>query len=336
MQCYYFHVVNPSKIVKFAVMHLLSISGISKNIGQNDIVTNISFCQENLQKIAIVGETGSGKSTVLKIIAGLIQADTGEVIFENKSVKGPEETLVPGHPGIAYLSQDFELRANYRIEELLAYANHLTDEDAQSIFTICRIQHLLKRKPHQVSGGEKQRIALARLLIMSPRLLLLDEPFSNMDLILKNVLKKVIHDIGEKLGITIILVSHDPQDTLSWADEILVMKDGRIIQKGSPEQIYFQPQTEYIAGLFGKYNLLASENNIAGKKRFFRPENFSITDSKQAAISGIVKQISFLGSYFEVTLTIPDDILVIHATDSRLKKGDIVYLSFQSENLWHV
>ena len=322
--------------MKFVFMDILTISEISKNFGQNPILTHISFRQQKLQKIAIVGETGSGKSTLLKIISGFTQADKGKVIFENKRVKGPLETLVPGHPGIAYLSQDFELRANFRVEELLAYANHLTDEDAESLFSICHIQHLLKRKPHQLSGGEKQRIALARLLINMPRLLLLDEPFSNMDIIVKNILQKVIHDIGEKLSITLILVSHDPMDTLSWADEIIVMKQGQIVQKGTPQQIYFTPETEYVAGLFGKYNLLASETSTAGKKSFFRPENLIITDIRHSALSGIIQQINFMGSYFEVTVSTPDEMVIIYSSDASLQKGETIYLSFQTNHFWLV
>ncbi len=317
-------------------MDLLTISEISKKIGQSTIVTNVSFTQNAFTKIAIVGETGSGKSSLLKIISGLMQPDSGQVIFENKIVKGPLETLVPGHPGIAYLSQDFDMRANFRMEELLSYANHLTDEDAQSLFHICKIDHLLKRKSHQLSGGEKQRIALARLLIMSPRLLLLDEPFSNMDTGLKNLLKKVIQDIGEKLGITIILVSHDPLDTLSWADEIIVMKDGQIIQKGSPQEIYYQPKTEYVAGLFGKYNLLTQEEGKPGKKRFFRPENFIVSNSQQATLSGIVQQVNFMGSYFELVINTPQDTFFIHTNDSTIQKGDTMYLSFHKFPIWHL
>ena len=235
---------------------LLKVSGISKQVGKDFALQEISFIQQSHQKIAIAGATGSGKTTLLKIIGGRAQADSGEVFFENKRVPGLAEKLIPGHPGIAYLSQHFELRNNYRVEEELAYTNSLSDKKAAAIYKVCRIDHLLQRKTDQLSGGERQRIALARLLTAAPRLLLLDEPFSNLDPIHKNNLKAVIHDIGEKLKITCILVSHDPLDTLSWADEILVLQDGRLLQRGSPERVYRQPVSEHAAGLFGKYNLL--------------------------------------------------------------------------------
>jgi ABC-type sulfate/molybdate transport systems ATPase subunit len=152
---------------------------------------------------------------------------------------------------IAYLSQQFELRNNYRVEEILEMANKIPLEEAEVIYQICRINHLLKRRTDQLSGGEKQRIALAQLLISSPRLLILDEPYSNLDLIHKSILKYVVDDIADKLKTTVVLISHDPADTLSWADEIFVMKGGQIIQKGTPQNVYFKPLEEYTAALSG-------------------------------------------------------------------------------------
>src|SRR5438270_2056559 len=140
---------------------------------------------------------------------------------------------------------------------------------------------------------------MARLLIHSPKLLLLDEAFSNLNVLHRNILRKVIHDMGEKLKITCLLVSHDPVDTLSWADEIIVMKGGQIVQQGTPEQIYRQPVNEYTAGLFGTYNLLDTKQATAfgekpaaamnGKKLFIRPEGFKITDKKsKTSVAGKV------------------------------------------------
>src|SRR5215203_1380378 len=147
-------------------MNLL-VYRITKQQENDFVLRDISFIQQQFQKIAIAGETGSGKTTLLKIIAGLIQPDEGQVVFKNEIVKGPEEQLIPGHPGIAYLSQHFELRNNYRVEEMLNLTLQLEDEQADTIFKVCRINHLLKRKTDQLSGGEKQRVALAGLLISS-------------------------------------------------------------------------------------------------------------------------------------------------------------------------
>lgn len=332
-------------------MSLLNVSKIRKEEGKNTVLKGVSFTQQRFQKIALAGESGAGKSTILKIIAGLVQADTGEVVFEQKRVLGPYEKLIPGHPGIAYLSQHFELRNSYRVEEVLGYANALSDEEAETIYDVCRISHLLKRRTDQVSGGERQRIAMARLLITSPGLLLLDEPFSNLDLIHKNILKSVISDIGDRLKITCMLASHDPLDTLSWADEILVLKGGQILQKGSAEQVYKQPVNEYVAGLFGKYNLISPAGikdflglpgiKLNGKSLLIRPENFKIITDDQPLIEnqplkGQVNKVIFLGSSYEIEVLLPENIVTVKAGTCKFVKGDTVYISLSPDGVWYI
>ena len=321
-------------------MALLKVAGISKQLGTTVVLQDISFSQKKFQKLAIVGESGSGKSTLLKIIGGLIQSDAGEVLFENKHVEGPNEKLIPGHPKIAYLSQHFELRNNYRVEEILEYANTLPEQEAQSLFGICHISHLLKRKTDQVSGGEKQRIAMARLLIGAPKLFLLDEPFSNLDSLHRNTLRAVIKAMGEKLGITCLLVSHDPVDALSWADEILVMKSGQVIQQDTPEKIYRQPVNEYSAGLFGKYNALTKTEAAAfgeipkgygnRKQLFIRPEAFTLVAKKgRTAVPGKVIEVSFQGSSYEIEVALPDSMVTVRTNENTIDKGDTVYVTFK-------
>ena len=301
-------------------MDLLQVSGVMKQLQGVPVLKETSFTQQKFQKIAIAGETGSGKSTLMKIIGGLVQADAGTVLFENVRVKGPEEVLLPGHPGIAYLSQHFELRNHYRVEELLSYSNKLSDEDAENIYKVCRITHLMKRKNDQLSGGEKQRIALAKLLITSPRLLLLDEPFSNLDMIHKSILKSVIYDLGEQLEVTCMLISHDAPDILSWADEVIVMKDGGIIQQGTPEEIYYKPVNEYTAALFGKYNLI--------KDNFVRPEKIKIVKEDKRTPKGTVRKISFFGTYYEIEVGLSSDSTIkVNTLECNVKEGDIVHLS---------
>jgi ABC-type sugar transport system ATPase subunit len=225
----------------------------------------ISFTQLKGQRLAIVGETGSGKSNLLKMIAGLNSAAPGTIFFEGQRVPGPLERLIPGQPGIAYLSQHFELWHNYRVSEVLSYANDLEPEESAALYRLCDITHLLDRRTDQLSGGERQRIALARLLVRPPRLLLLDEPFSNLDMIHKRSLKQTIRDTSIHYGASAILVSHDPADILSWADEVLILRDGQIIQQGPPLEVYTRPRDEYAAALLGDYTLTNG--------RFLRPDS---------------------------------------------------------------
>lgn len=324
-------------------MALLSVNGIEKKERGEYLVRNISFTQEQFQKIAIAGETGSGKTTLLKIIAGLLQRDNGEVFFNNERVLGPLEKLIPGHQQIAYLSQYFELRNNYRVEEELDSKNLLSGEEAHTLYTICRIEHLLKRKTNEVSGGERQRIVLAKILITSPNLLLLDEPFSNLDAANKKIIKSVIDDISEKLGITCILVSHDAMDVLGWADSIIVMKDGNIIQQDTPTIIYHQPVNEYCAALFGDYNLV-TKKNIAQlgwkcqhpKQLLVRPEEIKICKDDNKDLQGEIKKISFGGSYYLLEVEAGDQLLLVKTNNTTLTARDIIHLKLQPRISWYI
>ncbi|MBB6610613.1 ABC transporter ATP-binding protein [Pontibacter sp. Tf4] len=315
-------------------MTLLRVSGISVEEEGSVILHNISFNQQLHQKIAIAGETGSGKSTLLQTIAGLVQPHRGEVYFNDEKVIGPHDKLVPGHPEIAYLSQQFELPQFLRVEQVLRYTNTLTDEEAQTLYEVCRISHLLQRRTNQLSGGERQRIALARLLSTWPALLLLDEPFSNLDMGHKNILKSVIRDISEELGITLMLISHDPLDTLSWADEILVMQQGKLIQQGTPQQLYHEPVNAYTASLFGKYNLvpLASAKTLFGlengneqQQLLLRPESIELV--QEGGIPAIVTAVHYFGSYYELEVQAGEVTLLLKTRQHNIKAGDTVQLA---------
>lgn len=287
-------------------MSLLSVQNVSKNGRDGGVLHNISLSLDANTRLGIVGETGSGKTTLLKIIGGHAQATSGKVFFNDKEVEGIDYKLLPGHPGIAYLSQHFELLNNYRVEELLDWANKLDEGEAEKIYKLCKIEHLLKRRTDELSGGEKQRIALARLLVGNPKLLLLDEPFSNLDNIHKAILKKVIDGVSEYLDITIIMVSHDTQDMLSWADEIIILQGGNIIQKDKPYIIYNEPVNDYTAALFGKFNKLnAAQLTALGKiqhgesKLYYRPNVF-IINTNEKGLHATISNVLFFGNYYEV------------------------------------
>ncbi len=320
----------------FSGMALLEVKGISKQDEKgNFTVKDVRFTQATFEKMAIAGETGSGKTTLLKMIAGLIQKGAGELTFQQQKIMGPNDQLIPGHPGIVYLSQYFELRNNYWVYDFMEMANKLTEAEANSIYTVCQVEHLLKRRTNQLSGGEKQRIALARLLTISPKLLLLDEPFSNLDTAHKNTIKSVIHDIGEKLGISCILVSHEPTDILSWADTILILKEGAIVQQGTPQQIYDSPVNEYCAALFGDYNLIDAgflrsvipDIQLKKKQMLIRPEQIHIVSEAGNTVEGIIQTILFMGSYCKMDVMVGTQLLRVNTVSREYVKGDKVHLS---------
>jgi ABC-type sulfate/molybdate transport systems ATPase subunit len=317
-------------------MTFLKVSNICRQSDEGFVLNDISFTQRKYEKIVIAGETGSGKSTVLKIIAGLLQPDAGEVILNKKRILGPLEKLVPGYEEIAWLSQHFELQKFLRVEQILEYSNTLSSEDANDLYHICQIDHLMKRRSDALSGGERQRIGLAKLLISLPTLLLLDEPFSNLDIVHKNILKEVIDKVIDKYKMTCILVSHEPADTLSWADKIIVLKDGKIVQKGTPQKIYNEPANEYVAGLFGKYILLTDElyrlfrskkiRNIPANK-IIRPEHLKLVSKGSKALPAEIVDVSFLGFYYEIKLSVQGDMIFLPSLNGNYKPGKKVFVT---------
>ncbi|MBX0332567.1 ABC transporter ATP-binding protein [Pontibacter sp. HSC-14F20] len=324
-------------------MSFLEVSGIRVQEDGHTVLHAISFEQGEYEKIVIAGETGSGKSTLLQTIAGLVQASTGHITFEGNRIIGPHDKLVPGHEGIAYLSQHYDLPQFLRVEQVLRYANMLQGDEAKTLYEVCRISHLAQRKTNQLSGGERQRIALARLLSTWPSLLLLDEPYSNLDKGHKELLKEVIHDITERLAITCILISHDPHDTLSWADRILVIKGGRIIQQGTPEQVYRHPVDAYTAGLFGSYNLIAADfaSEFAaklgidhqGRDLLMRPEHFKFVDKTSGTLTGTVQKVMFYGGFYDVQVQLSGISITVRTQAIPAGTGDQVYLTVEREHV---
>jgi ABC-type sugar transport system ATPase subunit len=288
-------------------MVLVEAVHLTKKQKDGFAVNAISFTQNAGEKIAIAGETGSGKTSLLKMIGGLLQPDDGQVLFDGKRVEGPLEQLIPGHPKIAYLSQYFELRNNYEVHELLEMAGHLDDHEIIPLFQLCRIQHLLNRKTMELSGGEKQRVVLAMQLVKKPALLLLDEPFSNMDAIHTTEMKAVVHDVAEEKGVSIIMVSHNGKDVLPWADTIYIMQAGSFVQTGTPHEIYHQPANAYCAGLFGEYSEVPApfferlhipvQKTDAKSPMIVRPEHLKITSSHNY-LPVVVQQSFFMGAVY--------------------------------------
>ncbi|WP_310397850.1 ABC transporter ATP-binding protein [Hymenobacter sp.] len=327
-------------------MDLLSVSGVGF-VEKNAVVLQaISFTQRRGQKLALAGESGAGKSTLLQVIAGLVQPSAGEVRVLGGRVRGPAETLVPGHPGVAYLSQQSELPHALRVGQVLRYANTRPASEAQALFELCRIDQLLLRRTDELSGGERQRVALARLLLGAPQLLLLDEPFSNLDRVHKRQLQAILAAVGEQLGITSLLVSHDPADALSWAEQILVLRRGQLVQQGPPEDVYRRPANEYTAGLFGDYNLVrgadrqalapAAGRKSARKALLVRPEEFRLGPADGGGQDGTVRAVRFFGGYYELEVALPATTVRVRAETAAWVPGAAVGVSLAAGAGWEI
>lgn len=317
-------------------MSWLSVQSLKKSLKGQVVLEGINLQLTKGERLAIAGETGSGKSTLLKIIAGLMQSEEGAVFFEGSRVLGPEEKLLPGHDKIGYLSQHFELLNNYRVEEVLEMRTVVSPREAEQIISLCEIGPLLKRKTTELSGGERQRVALARTLLANPSLLLLDEPFSNLDPGHKRLMKQTLQRVEQALGITTVLVSHDGADLLSWASRIIILKKGAIVQEGLPQEVYQFPINEYSAGLLGDYTRISQEDTAeiiewAGLQPdapfvFIRPEQLNIVENETGSLTATVYELNFMGGYYLLIAKSGQKLIAVNVKSNRYRLGQPIFL----------
>ena len=238
--------------------HIINVRNLTKQhqSAQASGVQNVSFDIKRGNIVAIIGESGSGKSTLLKCIYGLLQPDSGEVLLNGKRILGPNEQLIPGHKEMKMVTQDFSLNIYAKVYDNIASMLSNTNVQSKQEKTVemmerLHIDHLREKKITELSGGEQQRVAIAKALVSDTSVLLLDEPFSQVDALLKNQLRADIKRIAAETGVTVIMVSHDPADGLFLSDELLILKDGKLLQKGAPSSIYNDPEHIYTAQILG-------------------------------------------------------------------------------------
>jgi len=225
--------------------------------------TDLTLAQGKIT--AIIGESGSGKSTLLKLLYGLISPDSGEIKFKGERVWGPEEKLIPGNDAMKMVTQqtdDLNMFAKVR-ENIAAMLPH-TDlkakhEKTEKIIHQLKLAAVADKQAINLSGGEKQRVAIARAIVVSPEILLLDEPFNQVDTSFREGLQHDIRQIVKDTGLTVIIVSHDPAEVLSMADELLVLKEGAILESGDPKSLYQNPKNLYTAKLLTNCTVLTRE-----------------------------------------------------------------------------
>jgi iron(III) transport system ATP-binding protein len=308
---------------------ILSAHRIGKSYGEQTVLYPLDLQVIAGEKLGIIGETGSGKTTLLRSLAGLVQLDQGSVFFQEERVLGPAEKLLPGHPSIAYLSQSVDLRNQYRVRDLLELNSILDLKDDAVLAKLCRIDHLMDRMTDQLSGGERQRIGLAIALAKKPRVLLLDEPFSNLDIGHRNTLRAILDDMHQDLKLTLLIISHNPTEILGWADRIVVMRAGQCVQTGTSEQIYTKPIDEYVAQLLGPYNLIP--NSISNQSRITRPENFWLQQEQETGWNGMIVKKEFEGSSTLYTVLTDLGTIQIRTIDGALSIGQKVSI-LEKEN----
>jgi ABC-type Fe3+/spermidine/putrescine transport system ATPase subunit len=336
---------------------LLKVLNVSKKYENQPVhaLLNVSFEVDKGTLLAIVGESGSGKTTLLKLLAGVEEADWGTILLEEKLVTGPSSNLVPGHKQIKLLFQDLRLFPNITVYQnieyvLRAYNKSFQKERIGELLHLCKLSHLQDRYPRQLSGGEQQRTALAQALADEPLLLLLDEPFSNMDVRLKRQLKADLATIISNSHSTAVVVTHEASDALSMADTIAVMKSGQIIQVDTPQRIYKHPVSPYIAQFFGTCNILKlqdlmpymkeilqTKKNISYPKDTLiciRAENIHMGTFEYFHMKATVIKISYYGAYYQAVAAINKELeLTFHTTNASLREGEMVPLCIDTDDI---
>ena len=234
-------------------------------------VNRVDFGIEEGKITAIIGESGSGKSTLLKLIYGLLEPSSGEVRYRGWLVPTRKDKLIPGHDAMRLVSQGFDdLNLYAKVWDNIASQFPNTniarkETRTKEVLDKLHILHLAQQRVADLSGGEKQRVAIARALVNEPEVLLMDEPFNQVDAAFRDGLQQDIRQIVEETGLTVVLVSHDPTEVLAMADELIVMKNAQIVEQGIPTQLYDHPKHSYTAQLLAKSNILsASEAEILG------------------------------------------------------------------------
>ncbi|UOB19299.1 ABC transporter ATP-binding protein [Abyssalbus ytuae] len=238
---------------------MLEIKNVSFGYNDNPVLKNISFKAAKGKHISIMGESGCGKSTLLKIIYGLLHIDEGEIFYNKKKLLGPNFNLVPGEDFMKYQAQDFDLMSFITVEENVGkyLSNFYRTEKKNRTLELLELVGMTDYahiKPKHLSGGQQQRVALARALAKEPEVILLDEPFSSIDNFKKYKYRRDLFSYFKKENITCIVATHDMEDSLAFADEIIVLKRGLIIDRGTPRKLYKKPANKYVAALFDEAN----------------------------------------------------------------------------------
>jgi ABC-type sulfate/molybdate transport systems ATPase subunit len=303
---------------------MLKVDAISFSYRDNPTISSVSFKLEKGKNLAVIGESGCGKSTLLKLVYGLHDLDKGKIFWNETEVLGPKYNLVPGMGFMKYLAQDFDLMPFITVAENVGkYLSNIYPEKKkeriEALLEIVEMTDYADVKAKNLSGGQMQRVALARVLALEPDVLLLDEPFSHIDNFRKNSLRRKLFGYLKEKQITTIFATHDSSDVLSFADGVMVLKDGKIIEEGSPETIYANPRTKYTAALFGDVN----EIEINGKTELIYPHQLVIAEKSNVRVE--VAKAYFLGSHYLVEATYNSK-KVFFENDDKLPAGSKIYL----------
>lgn len=303
----------------------VELKNINKNFGSFKASDNVSFGIEKGKLIGLLGPSGSGKTTILRMIAGLETPDSGDILIDGKRINDVQASK----RGIGFVFQSYALFQYMTVFDNIAFGLKVQKkskkeihEKVMELVKLIGLEGLQNRYPSQLSGGQRQRVAFARALAPNPQLLLLDEPFAAIDAKVRHELRSWLKDMINKVGVTSIFVTHDQDEAIEVADEIIITNHGTIEQKGSPLEIYKNPKTSFVAEFIGQSTVLEGCRNLKGfdmkdigEKVVIRPEFIKLSKKNEykqyvsVTEEGKVTDISFRGSYLEIKVSVGNLIL---------------------------
>lgn len=285
-------------------MSYLSVKQLNKHYGQTQVFENIDFSADEGELVTLLGPSGCGKSTLLRCLAGLTPVDSGQILLQGQNLV----PLAPQQRGIGMVFQSYALFPNMTVDGNVAFGLKMQKLPADEIrrrvaevLDLVELREYATRYPHQLSGGQSQRVALARSLVTQPRLLLLDEPLSALDARIRKHLRDQIRRIQQELRLTAIFVTHDQEEALTLSDRVVLMNKGKIVQNGTAEILYTQPINAFAAGFIGSYNVLSAQQAglLTGRtwqgQVAIRPESIVLVPAGQG-IDATITSHSLLGN----------------------------------------
>ena len=320
----------------------VEMKNIYKKYGNFLASDNVSFGVEKGKLVALLGPSGSGKTTLLRMIAGLETPNSGDIYIDGKRVND----IPAAKRGIGFVFQNYALFRYMTVYDNVAFGLELQKvpkkeikERVMKLLEMTGLSGMEKRYPNQLSGGQRQRVAFARALAPNPQVLFLDEPFAAIDAKIRTELRSWLKDMIEKLGITSIFVTHDQDEAIEVADEIIITNRGRIEQKGTPLEVYQIPDTAFTAGCFGQTSVIDDyqvfnhfEEVPGGEKAIVRPEFVKVTKKneeqkyKSSATEGIVERVAFRGSSLELKVRVGNTTLSARRSldEEPVREGEVV------------
>lgn len=288
---------------------------------EKPLFQNLNLAFEEGRIIALAGESGCGKSTLLSLIYGLLDWESGDIVFDGKKLSGPKGNLVPGEADMKYVAQNFDLMPYATVAENVGkFISNINlkkkKETVSELLEVVGLEEFSHTLPKYLSGGQQQRVAIARALSVLPKLLILDEPFSNLDFPRKIELREKLFRYVKQHHISLVISTHELQDIIPWLDQIIILQNGRLIQKDNPEETFRNPYNTYVARLFGEVNIFSeSEMKEFELSRFsYYPKEIHITEN---GFQAEVLESRFAGDHYWNKIKMNNKELIVY-TDDRL------------------